>query len=372
MSTKDLTARFLEIRSRLPRSKKAFQDDSVTNPIHGDIENAPYLKVPTKETLPPSWLSAKNTFKDCVQEIEGKMKELKILQKRRLDVATKFTEDHDEYVLDKKIEDKGDEIMRSLKKAHTVVEKISEVKIAIRIPMDKQPGDSIEVETSGGILEARIPKDAVPGGLMYVPAPKSSETTNKIVKNKFETEEEARLRSNMQKSLATHLQKLSTDARKIQTDYMTKISKMQDKDDIDLFIKSVNEDVDQGERDVGFTQKQKFKVNKYEALVKDRDQEIVKIAKSIEELAHMFRDLATMVADQGTVLDRIDFNLEKAVENTKDGIEELEEAKKNQENAMSRRCVLALVVCIVIMIILLLVKSTGGMGDTSATTNNSN
>ena len=35
------------------------------------------------------------------------------------------------------------------------------------------------------------------------------------------------------------------------------------------------------------------------------------IAKSIEELATIFKELAVLVIDQGTILDRIDFNMEQ-------------------------------------------------------------
>ena len=41
----------------------------------------------------------------------------------------------------------------------------------------------------------------------------------------------------------------------------------------------------------------------------ERDEEIVRIAKSIEELAAIFKELAVLVIDQGTILDRIDYNM---------------------------------------------------------------
>lgn len=50
-------------------------------------------------------------------------------------------------------------------------------------------------------------------------------------------------------------------------------------------------------------------------------------AKSIEELAQIFKELAVLVIDQGTVLDRIDYNMEMAVERTKQGMVELEKVR---------------------------------------------
>ena len=93
-----------------------------------------------------------------------------------------------------------------------------------------------------------------------------------------------------------------------------------------------------------------------EQLVNQRDEEITRIAKSIEELAQIFKELAVLVIDQGTILDRIDFNMESAVEHAKEGVQQLQTAEKHQKNALPMRCIAALVVLIVIMLIVLIVK----------------
>lgn len=88
----------------------------------------------------------------------------------------------------------------------------------------------------------------------------------------------------------------------------------------------------------------------------ERDAEITQIAKSIEELAAIFKELAAMVIDQGTVLDRIDYNMEVTIEHTKEGIQQLEKAEEHQKNSMAVRCILLLCVLIAIMLIVLIVK----------------
>lgn len=48
-------------------------------------------------------------------------------------------------------------------------------------------------------------------------------------------------------------------------------------------------------------------------MVAERDEEIRKIAESIQELSTIFKELAVLVIDQGTILDRIDFNMEQVL-----------------------------------------------------------
>ena len=43
-----------------------------------------------------------------------------------------------------------------------------------------------------------------------------------------------------------------------------------------------------------------------------RSKEITNIAKSISDLAVLFKDLSVLVVEQGTILDRIDYNVNEA------------------------------------------------------------
>jgi syntaxin 16 len=90
--------------------------------------------------------------------------------------------------------------------------------------------------------------------------------------------------------------------------------------------------------------------------VQSRDQEIIKIAQSIEELGSIFKELAVLVIDQGTILDRIDYNMETVVESTKTGIQQLEKAERSQKNARPLRCIICLSTTIFILLVILILK----------------
>lgn len=57
--------------------------------------------------------------------------------------------------------------------------------------------------------------------------------------------------------------------------------------------------------------------------IAQREREINDIAKGIIELSDIFRELQTMIIDQGTMLDRIDYNVERMATDVKQADTEL-------------------------------------------------
>ena len=62
------------------------------------------------------------------------------------------------------------------------------------------------------------------------------------------------------------------------------------------------------------------------------------------------------LAPQGTILDRIDYNLEVAAERTRTGFENVKKAEEYQKSSRPIKCIAFLVVLIVILVIVLIVK----------------
>jgi syntaxin 16 len=108
---------------------------------------------------------------------------------------------------------------------------------------------------------------------------------------------------------------------------------------------------------------QKQLSNPNDALIAQREREIEDIATGIIELANIFQELQTMVIDQGTLLDRIDYNVERTVEDVKGAEKELKVATNYQRRSVKRKIMLLLVICIVGLIILLSLKLGSRGGD---------
>ena len=157
-------------------------------------------------------------------------------------------------------------------------------------------------------------------------------------------------------SLAKRLQEKSVSFRQSQRKYLAEVQAQKsgglvsggvdDKFGIDLAAESGD----------FFTTQQMAVVDDLTAAVQSRDREIVKIAQSIEELGTIFKELAVLVIDQGTILDRIDYNMEAVVEHTKTGLEQLKKAEKHQKSARPLRCIVCLSITIFVLMVILVLK----------------
>lgn len=101
--------------------------------------------------------------------------------------------------------------------------------------------------------------------------------------------------------------------------------------------------------------------------IAQREQEINDIAKGIIELSEIFRDLQAMVIDQGTMLDRIDYNVERMTVDVKGAEKELIVATNYQKRYTKRKIILLLVLVIFGLIVLLLVKPSSKGTSTPVT-----
>jgi syntaxin 16 len=87
--------------------------------------------------------------------------------------------------------------------------------------------------------------------------------------------------------------------------------------------------------------------------------EIRKIAQSVTDLHQIFKDLANLVIDQGTLLDRIDYNVEQVVHQAKKANVELVKAEEAQKSSRATKCIMFFAIAIFIEVLLLVWRFSG-------------
>ncbi|RYR39302.1 hypothetical protein Ahy_A09g044806 [Arachis hypogaea] len=140
--------------------------------------------------------------------------------------------------------------------------------------------------------------------------------------------EDSNVRKNVQRSLATDLQNLSVELRKKQSTYLKRLRQQKEgPDGVDLEInmngsKSTYEDDDLD--NMIFNEHQMAKLKKTEAFTVEREKEIQQVVESVNELAQIMKDLSVLVIDQGTIVDRIDYNIQNVATTVEDGLKQLQ------------------------------------------------
>ncbi|KAI9792179.1 MAG: hypothetical protein M1816_002719 [Peltula sp. TS41687] len=176
---------------------------------------------------------------------------------------------------------------------------------------------------------------------------------------------------NLQISLATRVQEASAGFRKKQSAYLKKLRgisgmtspfdrsstpqnapytdpSMIDTDADKSYSQSTLQQTSQHQKQLSLTEN--------DAAIIQREREITDIARGIIELADIFKELQTMVIDQGTMLDRIDYNVERMAVDVKAADKELTVASGYQRKTAKRKILLLLFLLVVGMFILLLIK----------------
>ncbi|WWD15826.1 hypothetical protein CI109_100250 [Kwoniella shandongensis] len=93
-----------------------------------------------------------------------------------------------------------------------------------------------------------------------------------------------------------------------------------------------------------------------ETLIAERESEIREIETGIHELNDIFRDLGTMVVEQGGLIDNIESNVTSVARDTSSAAEELTTAHEYQRKAGRRMACLLIILIIVIAVVLLAVS----------------
>ncbi|XP_030474491.2 syntaxin-43-like isoform X2 [Syzygium oleosum] len=177
-----------------------------------------------------------------------------------------------------------------------------------------------------------------------------------------ERSEDSNVRKNVQRSLATDLQSLSMELRKKQSTYLNRLRQQkegQDGVDLEMNINGSGSRLDDDEfDDLGFNEHQMARLKKSEAFTAEREREIQQVVESVNELAQIMKDLSVLVIDQGTIVDRIDYNIQNVATTIDEGLKQLQKAERTQKQGGMVMCATVLVIMCFVMLVLLILKYT--------------
>jgi len=302
MFTRNRTREFTKYRDD-KKSQRRILGNSVEMESFGHVSDETLLSGNTNDfsdhkiTVPPSWVSSMDEVSLDIERIKKKIKELGKL--------------HQEHLLKPSFDE------------------------------DERRGEEQEIEIRTSEITKMFQKCR--GKVM------------KIGKLPNLSKQEDFMRNNMQASLATQLQELSGEFRKSQQDYLERTRRRAEKGK-DTMFSMVDNDIKENVNDRGFTDMQQMQVDASREQVQSRRREVEQIAKSISELAEIFNDLAILVVDQGTVLDRIDYNIISTDHHVQEANEELDQANEYQKGARTKMCIIFVCVGILALIIALIIK----------------
>lgn len=189
---------------------------------------------------------------------------------------------------------------------------------------------------------------------------------------------------NMQKNYALKIQQLSSNFRKLQNNYI-KFLKKDEFEQLPSLNKSnqvidqstYNPAIDETEELESYSREaikesssilqQKSSIN--DSMIRQREQEITKLAQGVLEVSSIFKEMQNMVIDQGTILDRIDYNLENTKVDLQNASQQLTRASHYQKRTQKCKLILLLSLIVFLLFMIVILKphhnrnSSGGGGD---------
>ncbi|XP_044758756.1 syntaxin-16 [Coccinella septempunctata] len=311
MAARSLTDVFLLMRSNAIRNRNIFPDNEDSEQMRlvslNDEEETLYSHCDNH--MPPSWINHLEKAQSVLHQIHMRTDELKSLHSKHLHKSTFDDSSTDEEA----IEYCTQEISRLFNEGHKLVQVIKHY---------------------------------------------SCEGSTK----------EQKITVNVYCTLAASLQDLSQSFKSTQNSYLRELQSREDRSKVYFENQVVNIDIydDSGTEDIDSyfigsrlpTQEQiLFLEEENSKFALEREQEVNSVVKSILEVNKIFKELSIMVADQGTVLDRIDYNIEKTQIDVFEGFKQLRSADAYQrKNRKMCTIVVLAIVTILVFFLLVLIK----------------
>ena len=164
-----------------------------------------------------------------------------------------------------------------------------------------------------------------------------------------------KVKNNIKIFLTTKIQNFSNEFRQNQQQYLKYLKDMgiiiYSNEDKNNKSESLLNDNDDEKKNFLYTKDDDVNIQ-----IKKRDEDIDILVKSINELSGIFKDLQNIVQEQGTILDRTDYNINISYENSQEGLKNLKKAEQHNNESCFRNAILLLFFIIFVETILIICK----------------
>ena len=178
---------------------------------------------------------------------------------------------------------------------------------------------------------------------------------------------EEKVKNNVKMYLIGKIQNFTNEFKKNQQQFLKYVKEMGGTEEFLINNKTSNNNINNLEDSFSSLDDEKENLNKdflytqeddLNSQIKKRDEDINILANSINELSGIFKDLQNVVNEQGTILDRIDYNIEVSYENSQRGLKHIKKAEEHQNESCFRNLILLLFGIIFVETILIILMKT--------------
>ena len=155
--------------------------------------------------------------------------------------------------------------------------------------------------------------------------------------------EDKKIRKNIIAGLSGKLKEFLLRFKKKQEFYLSKGNNYKANNLLDIDKNEISLEDEEGEQELSLVSRAK-------------NEAINSLVKNIIDLSEIFKELNTLVVTQGTILDRIDYNLQQSLENTKAANTQLTQAANHQKCTRASGCILLLLTLILLLLLVLGLK----------------
>ena len=184
---------------------------------------------------------------------------------------------------------------------------------------------------------------------MTLKVKKAEGNIKKLSKMNLPSESEEEIKNNIKINLAEKIKNFTHEFKQNEQKYVKNYKEL---------VGDISEDDEKNKFNYSKNSNEGFLNIHADNQLQRRDEEISTLLNSINQLATTFQDLQVIVQEQGTILDRIDYNIDTTVDNVEKANKNLKEANKKMKRNCFRNATMILLSVIFVESVILLFRFT--------------